>query len=96
MIINPKTVQCFVDGAGNKHESKLKYLLSERRIQMRGIVQSDAQLGNCVSFNSSQVADIMIANAAAIADVSRSFNAAIKREREKAEKVVVGDYLNRP
>lgn len=95
MIINPKTVQCFVDGAGNKHESKLQYLISERRIQMRGIVQSDAQLGKNASFTATQIADIMISNAAAIADVSRSFNAAIKREREKSEKVAIVTILSR-
>jgi hypothetical protein len=87
MKISFKTTQCFVDSAGNKHESKLMYLLAERQLAMRGAIQSDVTYGKNSSFTASQVADIVIRQASDISDIARSFNAAINRERAKANVV---------
>jgi hypothetical protein len=88
MKIEYKTAQCFVDSANNKHESKLDYLLAERNYAMRGIVNSDDN-GKQTAFTPNQVVQMMLNNSSKIADVVKTFDKAIKKEREKGQAAAV-------
>ena len=89
MKIQFKTAQCFVDSAGGKHESKLEYLLAERNLAMRGVVQSDPTCGKNMAFTPGQVVKLLRDNSSAIADVANTFDRAIRKEREKGQLATV-------
>lgn len=89
MKINQKIVPCYVDSAGNTHQGKLEFLLAERNLAMRGVVQSDPSCGKNSAFTPAQVVKLVLDNAAEITDVAKTFNAAIKKERLKSGGVVV-------
>ena len=89
MKINYTIKPCYIDGAGNKHESKLEYLMAERQFAMRSIVNND-DLGRATAFTPNQVVKIMLDNATKIADVAKTFDKAIRAERAKANVIVPG------
>jgi hypothetical protein len=95
MKIIKNIVPCYVDSANNTHQSKLEFLMAERNLAMRGVIQSDPNCGKNVAFTPAQVVKLALDNSKAIADVANTFEKAIRKERAKANPVINTVIQNR-
>jgi hypothetical protein len=65
------------------HQTKLAALVHQHRLDLRGVVNSDAKYGQRANLTATEVADLLMRNAADVAAVNSFYGRAIKREREK-------------
>lgn len=86
--LRPKIVPRYQDSSNQTHETKLACLVANKRIALRGIINSDALVGRQNNFTADQVVALLDRNAKEIADTARKFDAAINRERVKGAAAV--------
>lgn len=65
------------------HQSKLGALVHQQRLDLRGVVQSDDKYGTRAHLTAVEVADVVVRNADKIAELTRHYSKAIKKERTK-------------
>ena len=65
------------------HQTRLAALVHQHRLDLRAIVNSDTKYGTRANMTATEVADILMRNAADVAAVNAFYGRAVKREREK-------------
>lgn len=86
-----KQVPSYADSKNERHASKLLALISEQKIQVRGIIQTahEKKFGKAPNgvIPVADVISLAIDNAKEIAECVGKFDRAIKKERAAGEKV---------
>lgn len=83
LALNPKTVELYEDEGGQTHNTKLLCLAANKRIAIRGIIQSDNTVGVKTNFTVHEVGAIVDRNAEKFFDTIKAFDRAILKERKK-------------
>lgn len=83
LALNPKTVELYEDELGNKHDSKLHCLLANKRIAIRGIIQSDEAIGTRTTLLVQDVVAVVDKNMEKFLSTIKAFDRAILKERKK-------------
>lgn len=74
---------------GRLHESKLKALSEQQKIDIRAVVQSDERVGKQASMTHSDAVAVYITHQEKLNKVFRQYQIAINRERSRANKIEI-------
>lgn len=83
LALNPKTVELYEDEGGQTHDTKLQCLMANKKIAIRGIIQSDDAIGTRTNFTVHEVGAIVDKNMEKFLSTIKAFDRAILKERKK-------------